>query len=555
MQFAERLRDLLQSKSVEVGLNQQLLTDIHDGSNRDAREKTVSELCEHFNIDVMHSKQVASHALGLLNQLSHIRSIPLTYAPILEIAALLHDIGASVKVDRHHIYGRDLVMKHKLNGFDEAERGLLALLIALHRKNVKHKKLDKQLHKSNLPSDLEAHGLELASIMRVADGLDQSHRQTTQLENVREEDHRFVIEISGPDAKRDGGRAIQKSDLWTYTFRRPLHCVLSDKQILLPGPQWSGLAIPSQSLTRIELQPSDAILEAGRKILTFHFIRMLQHESGIRVNGEIESVHDMRVATRRMRTATKILREYYPQSALKSIRQGLKRTARTLGEVRDLDVFLSNLNTYIEAQSSWRPAAFRPLQDHWSAEHGQARQELLEYLEGREYRGFVGELAEFVSKYKKVVRASSDEVIRTQVYQVVPAIIYQRDQGLRLFDSRIEEASLDTLHALRIEIKRFRYTLEYFETVLGEAAQTVIENATMLQDQLGDLHDARFASQFILNQIDDNQPDQIHTRAMRQYAKHLDDMIDQLKISFTESWWEFRGSDTNQRIASSVAKL
>lgn len=532
-----------------------LLSDLHKDPERSLREKTISELCDHFAIDLEHSQKVAANAIAILNQLQQIQPMPVHLAPVLESAALLHDIGTNVKVDRHHIYGRNLILKHKLGGFNDLQRSMLAFLISLHRKSVKHKKLEKQLRKSHIPPDSEQQALRLAAILRIADGLDQSHTQTTCIEDIREEDHRYVLEISGPHGKRDGGRALQKSDLWTYTFQRPLHCILSKKQILLPGPQWEGLALPAESLTRIELEPNDKILDAGRKILTFHFIRMLQHEPGTRLGNDIESVHDMRVAIRRMRTATKILKPFFPKKLISPLRKGLKSTTKSLGDVRDLDVFKLNFDRYIDEQSSWRSTAFEPLYQRWNDQHELARKTMLEFLDSKSYRSYVGDFATLIGSFDKQIRKYSQDSRDIQISQVLPGLIYEQDKSLRLFDQRVENAPVNVLHTLRIEIKRFRYTLEYFEAVLEPDAQQVIEAAIKLQDHLGDLHDAAFALNFVRSQINKKQRDQIHNRANTQYAQQLEKQIEQLSKTFSDAWWQFRSSENSQRLASAIALL
>ena len=100
-----------------------------------------------------------------------------------------------------------------------------------------------------------------------------------------------------------------------------------------------ALAIHGPPLEEPGLQPDDPMSEAGRKTLRFHFRRMLHHEPGTRLGEDIEALHDMRVATRRMRAAFRVFGEYYDPKAVRPYLKGLKRTGRALGAVRDLDVF------------------------------------------------------------------------------------------------------------------------------------------------------------------------------------------------------------------------
>jgi hypothetical protein len=84
----------------------------------------------------------------------------------------------------------------------------------------------------------------------------------------------------------------------------------------------------------------DTMAEAGRKILRFHFAHMLSHEKGTLLGEDIEELHDMRVATRRMRAAFDVFGQYLKPKAVKKHLKRLRTAGRMLGRVRDLDVFM-----------------------------------------------------------------------------------------------------------------------------------------------------------------------------------------------------------------------
>src|SRR5215212_10108639 len=69
---------------------------------------------------------------------------------------------------------------------------------------------------------------------------------------------------------------------------------------------------------------------------------MLAHEPGVRLGEDPEELHDMRVATRRLRAALKLYKEVLPKRAERYERD-LRHFAGSLGEVRDLDVHLERL--------------------------------------------------------------------------------------------------------------------------------------------------------------------------------------------------------------------
>ena len=136
------------------------------------------------------------------------------------------------------------------------------------------------------------------------------------------------------------------------------------------------------------LDPDDSMTEAALKTLQFHFERMLEHEPGTRLGDDIEELHDMRVATRRMRASFPVFGEFLDMQSMKPFLKGLRRTGRALGRVRDLDVFQEKTEKYLQTLPADRQDDLKPLTDVWRAERDQARQQMLEYLDGKQYAQF-----------------------------------------------------------------------------------------------------------------------------------------------------------------------
>ncbi len=91
----------------------------------------------------------------------------------------------------------------------------------------------------------------------------------------------------------------------------------------------------------------DPLSEAGRKVLRMHLARMLAAEAGTRAGEDIEQLHKMRVATRRMRSMWRVFDgAYRPKVQQRYVRE-LQVVATTLGAVRDLDVLIEGLDDYI----------------------------------------------------------------------------------------------------------------------------------------------------------------------------------------------------------------
>jgi len=102
------------------------------------------------------------------------------------------------------------------------------------------------------------------------------------------------------------------------------------------------------------IESDDTMDEAARKTLLFHFGRMVRHESGTREGEDAEELHDMRVATRRMRAALRVFDGHVDGAVMKPYLKALRRTGRTLGTVRDLDVFYEKTARYLDTLTDER---------------------------------------------------------------------------------------------------------------------------------------------------------------------------------------------------------
>jgi CHAD domain-containing protein/transposase-like protein len=330
-----------------------------------------------------------------------------------------------------------------------------------------------------------------------------------------------------------------------------------------PAPR-PGIDVPRLPLELREnegILPDEPMAEAGRKALLFNFERMLLHEPGSRLGQDIEAVHDMRVATRRMRSALRVFRPFFEPDEIALFRRHLRSIAEVLGEVRDLEVFLDK---------SRRFAAQHPeldlvlLLDAWQAYLDDARQGLVDELDRKKFARFVKRFHRFLTTPGQgALPLVAGEPIAYRVAHVVPRLIYERYEQVRGYDSIVAGASLPTLHALRIEFKRLRYALEFFEEILGPSARSVIKEVKIMQDHLGELNDTQVAIT-VLNEF--IREIKHHYRGKRRdqrpnldgvwaYIAHQQAEQQRLYESFPAAWANFNRPDVRQQLALAVAAL
>ncbi len=525
-------------------------------------EISVRDLCMRHEVDLNHARRVADLSLWLFDRTAEIHQLPDEYRKLIETAAIVHNVGLVAHPRRHHTFGRDILLAHRLVGHDELETRMLAFTTALHRKKYRKKRAEKEAGIVGLPDEHLDTALRLTAMVRIADGLDFSQGQTTELGEMTRNDHEIVFSLSGPFAYEDGMRAQSKADLWDSLFDVSIRfSVEGEREIVAEQPEPIRIVTPPAERPKSPgILAEDWMSEAGRKTLRFHFYRMLDHEAGTRMGENIEELHDMRVAVRRMRSAMWVFGPYFKKGVLKPYLLGLRRTGRALGRVRDLDVFMEKAQEHIAERSAGDQSALRPLLEAWESERSEARQSMLSYLDGKRYRGFVRSFEGFLEmEGSGGKRPRKDGPAALRVFQCAPAMIYERDRVVRSYHGFVREAKLEILHSLRIDIKRFRYTLEFFREVLGEEAESVIRSAVRLQDHLGELHDADVACQLLIEFLDrwrvEDRREQINISGVTGYLVAKQTELRDLVDAFPEMWETFGGPEMRRQLGLAVAKL
>ncbi len=303
------------------------------------------------------------------------------------------------------------------------------------------------------------------------------------------------------------------------------------------------------------IMPDDAMSEAGRKILFHQFEIMLKHEPGVRVDGNIDAIHDMRVATRRMRSAIKLFHPYYKKSSpVRIFERSLKTIANALGAVRDMDVFQDKIRKYAEGLQEAERDSLNELSKEFNVNTDNARQKLIEFLDSSRYRGFVATFHEFLTTPGAGSQTRFALGEAHIVRHVVPPLLYTQYTTMRTYETVFAVTNLDTFHELRIEGKRFRYTLEFFAEVLGAESKTVINAVKTLQDHLGDLQDARVAVDLLQSHLQ-KAGERDDLRPLLNYLTTRENEKQRLLNTINQVWATFTDAKTRKALALSVSVL
>lgn len=232
--------------------------------------------------------------------------------------------------------------------------------------------------------------------------------------------------------------------------------------------------------------PHDTMDAAARRVMRYYVLQMVNHEKGVLNGGDIDDLHDMRVAVRRLRVACRLFHKTLGKKRLEPFVRRLRQLGQDLGGVRDLDVFIAFVEDYGKACQGADGIGIEALRAHLEQQREAPYAHLLTQLQGKRYAKFKDEFQAWLADASSPRKAG-----KRPVTQEAPRLLDRYREGVLAYADRIDaHAAPETLHALRIDCKRFRYTAEFFKGCYGRRIDWLIKRMTAFQDMLGRHHDA-----------------------------------------------------------------
>jgi triphosphatase len=249
------------------------------------------------------------------------------------------------------------------------------------------------------------------------------------------------------------------------------------------------VALPYQDLGPTELSADMTAANYACAVLRKHFATMVANEPGTRLGADPEYLHDMRVASRRIRATMSAFDPYLP-IGLRRLRMEMGWLTRSLGDVRDLDVQLERIGEWRRELPHLPPHALDALEEMLTVRRDRARKRMLMSLDSRRTERLLARFAEALRRGP----ARTSTIGREPILAVAPALVEKRYKQVRKRGDAITPTSPPgDYHALRIQSKKLRYALEFVAPVYGKNASGFSSRVTALQELLGDHQDADVA--------------------------------------------------------------
>jgi CHAD domain-containing protein len=275
---------------------------------------------------------------------------------------------------------------------------------------------------------------------------------------------------------------------------RPAHLSKFEAGLLAVGVEIPG----SPDLGPTSITPASTMGELAFAVVRRQLAVVRAKEPGTRLGEDPEELHDMRVATRRLRAALSLFAGVLPVRA-QVFREELGWLGRLLGLVRDLDVQLAGLAGMDEETAAWRADVsggdghdpLADLSDLLQSEREAARAQLLGGLDSMRWE----RLAKGLAAMAQQGPARRSVATRTPAVVGLPALVVARhDQVAKAARKAKRTGAVADFHRLRIRCKRLRYSLEFASEVYAGRTTRYVRRLTAVQDELGLMQDAEVAS-------------------------------------------------------------
>jgi len=258
-----------------------------------------------------------------------------------------------------------------------------------------------------------------------------------------------------------------------------------------------------------------AVALVVRQSIRESYERLCAHETGLRMGEDPESVHQARVATRRLRSDLRTFEPFVDEHWAADLAADLRWIGSELGDLRDIEV----LRDRLRAHSAWLPAAeaeaARRVVRRLDADREAARFDLLSMLAQPRWTHVRDKLADaaglppFTDDAFAPASKALRKVVRARWKKVGRAV---RRAGDKPTD--------DALHRIRVRAKRCRYAAEACESVYGKRARRLARSMAEVQDVLGEHHDAVVASAWLAKTAHECSPTEAYAIGMLAQIEH-----------------------------------
>ena len=243
--------------------------------------------------------------------------------------------------------------------------------------------------------------------------------------------------------------------------------------------------------TELPFHRNSPDLDAVKQICKPLLDTIERNKAGILQDLDPEFLHDFRVAVRRTRSLLSQLKTVFPAHRVKKFKKQFSDLGKVTNELRDLDVFLSNQKTYVDALPDYLQPGLYPVFETFAKKRKHELQKVKRKLQSQSCQNLLKAWRNFLETDDPAEQDVHDQ--QQTIWETASASISEQFVICqKRAEKTLKKTSDSRLHKLRIACKKLRYLLEFFKSLYPEKeTASLIAQLKKIQDHLGAFNDLR----------------------------------------------------------------
>jgi len=257
-----------------------------------------------------------------------------------------------------------------------------------------------------------------------------------------------------------------------------------------------------------ETVPLDA-WQKIRQLALRQLDRFVSLEPKVLQGDDVDAIHDIRVASRRLQQVLDLIYSPPPRE-MRKLRRKIRRCRRALGEVRNCDVLAQRVERVLASKRTSRREIWEAIRHYLRQRRAESFQQGVRKLSRVNLAGFYVRLREHLDSGGVIRRPGHLAPPSDPATELAPEHFYERiDQSLdrvwQAFEAQLAQSERDprapVFHGVRIAAKRVRYLIEVIHAFGVPGSADTLAWLRNLQQHLGDWHDLEVLEQMMIEMV------------------------------------------------------
>lgn len=250
----------------------------------------------------------------------------------------------------------------------------------------------------------------------------------------------------------------------------------------------------------IPIKPETPARTAAYSIIDTMLSVSAKTEAGVIDDIDSEFLHDYRVCMRKIRSVLSLMKNVFTAGHTDALKQAFREIASETNRLRDLDVYLLGQQVLTDMLPDTLARGLEVMFKDFAERRRLEQERIAKFFASAAYKQKIRHAKQLLVAAK---RGSESQHAKTPAYQLAKQEIGNRYKKINRIGRKITGTAPDEqVHELRIECKKLRYLLEFYQPLLPqEHAEQFVKRLKKLQTCLGDFNDYAVQQQSLLDYV------------------------------------------------------